>query len=169
PARVQRVSGRTAVEAPFNENLRDVEFRNDSQGLAIAGRGEIELWSVSPWKRLWRVPSPAPSSVGVIWSMDDSVLLADYRAMTTVLLDSATGHRLATIPVSKPSSVLPEDKVLPSFNAKISKRHTRWAPWSFRAPDGSPPRDSLARIPAAAGLELVGAELVDTLPGPAEH
>jgi len=101
--------------------------------------------------------------------MDDSVLLADYRAMTTVLLDSATGHRLATIPVSKPSSVLPEDKVLPSLKAKISKGDGRWELWSFPEPDHSPPRESLTRITAATGLELVGAELVDTLPGPAEH
>ena len=93
------------------------------------------------------------------------MLLADYRTLGTVLLDAATGHHLATVPLSKPRAVSPEDKVLPSLKARISQGDGRWELWSFPEPDHSSPRESLARITSATGLKLVGAELVDTVPG----
>ena len=124
------------------------------------------MWSLSPWKRLWQAPSPSASPVDVAWSTDDSVLLADYRSAGTVLLDAATGHHLATIPPSKPRSTFPEELVLPSLKGKLSRGGGRWELWSLPEPDRTSPRESLARITSATGLELVGAELVDTAPGP---
>ena len=67
--------------------------------------------------------------------------------------------------LSKPRAVSPEDKVLPSLKARISQGDGRWELWSFPEPDHSSPRESLARITSATGLRLVGAELVDTVPG----
>ena len=112
---------------------------------------------------------PSPSFASLEWSTDDSVLLAEYRTIGTVLLDAATGHHLATVPLSKPRSVFPEDKVLPSLKGRISQGDGRCELWSFPEPDHSSPRESLARITSATGLELVGAELVDTVPGASEH
>ena len=97
------------------------------------------------------------------------MLFRSYRTLGTVLLDAATGQQLATVPLSKPRAVSPEDKVLPSLKGRISQGDGRWELWSFPEPDHSSPRESLARITAATGLELVGAELVDTVPGASEH
>jgi dipeptidyl aminopeptidase/acylaminoacyl peptidase len=165
-AHVHTVGSTTDLAATFDETLNDLTFSNDGQRLLIASRGEIALWSVSPWKQLWRVPSPASTFVDLEWSTDDSVLLAKYRSLGTVLLDAATGHHLATVPLSKPRSVFSEEKVLRSLKGKISQGDGRWELWAFPEPDHSSPRESLARITAATGLELVGAELVDTAPGP---
>ena len=134
--------------------------------MLIASRGEIALWSLNPWEQLWRVPSPASSFANLVWSTDDSVLLVRYRSLGVVLLDPATGHHLATVPLSKPRSVAPVEEVLPSLKGRISQGDGRWELWSFPEPDRSSPRESLARITAATGLELVGAELVDTTPDP---
>ncbi len=128
----------------------------------MAGRGEIALWSLHPWKPLWSARSPFAAPVSVELSSDDSVLLLDYYSMGTVLLDAATGHHLATVPVSKPCAGYPEEKVLPSLKGNISLGDGRWELWSFPEPDRAPPRESLARITSATGLELVGVELVDT-------
>jgi hypothetical protein len=165
-AHVHTVGSSTDLEATFEETLNDLTFSNDGQRLLIASRGEIALWSVSPWKQLWRIPSPASSSVDLEWSTDDSVLLAEYRSLGTVLLDAATGHHLATVPLSKPRSLFPQEKVLRSLKGKVSQGDGRWELWAFPEPDHSSPRESLARITSATGLELVGAELVDTAPGP---
>ena len=168
-AYVHTVGSPTELEATFDENVSDLKFSNDGKRLLIASRGEIALWSLSPWKRLWRVPSPASSFASLEWSTDDRVLLADYRTLGTVLLDAATGHHLATVPLSKPRAVSPEDKVLPSLNGRISQGAGRWELWSFPEPGHSSPRESLARIATATGLQLLGAELVDTVPGPVDQ
>jgi serine/threonine protein kinase/WD40 repeat protein len=164
-AYVHRVDSPTELEATFDENVSDLKFSNDGKRLLIATRGEIALWTLDPWKRAWRVPSPASSYASLEWSTDDSVLLAEYRTLGTVLLDAATGRHLATVPLSKPRSVSPEDKVLPSLKGRISQGDGRWELWSFPEPDHSAPRESLARITSATGLKLVGAELVDSVPG----
>ncbi|HET9157262.1 MAG TPA: WD40 repeat domain-containing protein, partial [Myxococcaceae bacterium] len=161
-AHVHTVGNSAELETTFAEAIRDVKFSADGQRLLLAGRGEITLWSLQPWKRLWSVLSPFAGPVTVEYSSDESVLLLDYRSMGTVLLDAATGGHLATISVSKPRAVYAADKVLPSLKEKISLGDGRWELWSFPEPDLAPPRESLARITSATGLELVGVELVDT-------
>src|SRR5262249_10068697 len=153
-AYVHTVGSSTDLEATFDENLQNLTFSNDGRRLTIAGRGEIALWNVSPWQRLWRVPSPSPSAVTLNFSTDDSVLIADYSSMGTVLLDAATGRHLATILVSQPRSTLPGEVVLPSLKGRISKGDGRWQLWSFPEPDRAALRESLARIISATGLEL---------------
>jgi outer membrane protein assembly factor BamB len=159
---VRTVGSSTEFETSFAEALRDLKFSADGQRLLIAGRGEIALWSLQPWKRLWSVRSPFSGPVFVEWSSDESVLLLDYYSMGNVLLEAATGHHLAMVPVSKPRAGYPEEKVLPSLKGRISLGDGRWELWSFPEPDAAPPRESLARITSATGLELVGVELVDT-------
>src|SRR5262249_50413038 len=104
-AYVHTAGSPTDLEATFDETLTDLRFSRDGQRLALATRGEIALWTVSPWKALWRVPSPASSFASLDWSTDESLLLATYRSLGTVLLDAVTGHHLATVPLSKPRSV----------------------------------------------------------------
>jgi hypothetical protein len=154
----------TDFEVRFRDFLWDAAFSNGGERLVIASRGEIAAFSVGSWKPLWRVPSSAMSFVELDWSADDSVVIADYDSLGTVLLDGATGHHLATIPVSKPASVYPADLVIPTLKGKISRGSGRWELWSFPEPDRSSPAESLARITSTTGLQMQGIELVDVAP-----
>jgi hypothetical protein len=119
---------------------------------------------VGSWTLQWRVPGLTSGFVELVPSTDDSVIIAGHDSAGAALIDGATGHHLATIPVSKPRTVYPADLVLPTLRGKISRGGGRWELWSVPEPDRGSPRDSLARITSATGLELRGAELVDVAP-----
>jgi serine/threonine protein kinase/WD40 repeat protein len=163
-ARVHTLGSPTEFEARFEEDVSDVSFSNDGKRLVVASRSEIAAWRVGSWEPLWRVPSFASSYVALDTSSDDSIVLIEHDALGTALLDGETGHHLATVRPSKPRSVYPAEALLPSLKRKISRGGGRWELWDFPEPDRASPRESLARITAAAGLQMQGVELVDVAP-----
>jgi hypothetical protein len=159
-AHVHTIGGSTELEATFDENLRDLEF---------SATRDCQPWRDRDVERE-PVEAALASSQPCADRRGHPVVRGRFGAACRLPIDGIrsprpSGHHLGTVPVSKPSAVLPEDKVLPSLKAKISKGDGRWELWSFPEPDHSPPRESLARITSATGLELVGAELLDTVPG----
>ena len=134
-AYVHTIASRAEFEAHFDDALWDARFSYDGKRLVIATRGEIAAWNVESWEPQWRVPSFASSYAEVLSSSDDSVVLAGYDSLGTVLLDGATGHHLATLRVSRPRSVYPADLVLPTLKGKISRGGGRWELWSLPEPD----------------------------------
>jgi len=100
----------------------------------------------------------------VRWSNDGSTLLLFREDLGTVLLDSATGDRLATIAISKPTALGPEENVLGDLRHRISRAGNGWELFALPSPDTDPPRVSLKRILDEAGLEFRGVELVGALP-----
>ena len=163
-AYVHTIGNETDFQVDLDDNPLDVNFSHDGKQLVIATRAEIAAWKVGSWVPQWRVRGLSSSYVELLSSSDDSVVIAGYDALGTVLLDGDTGHHLATIPASKPRSFYPADLVLPSLKGKISRGGGRWELWSFPEPDRGPARDSLARITSATGLEMKGVELVDVAP-----
>jgi hypothetical protein len=163
-AYVHTLGSETDFQVELDDTPQDATFSNDGKHLVVASQSEVAAWRVGSWTPQWRVPGLTSSFVELIPSGDDSVVIAGYDSAGAALLDSATGHHLATIPVSKPRTIYPADLILPSLRGKISRGGGRWELWSFPEPDRGPARDSLARITSATGLEMKGAELVDVAP-----
>jgi hypothetical protein len=124
----------------------------------------LGAWEVDGLKALWRVRNPSWVFPEVYWSADDSTLLVQRLSQGTILRDSATGERLATFDLNKPAAFEAQERVLPSLRYRISSGDGSWDLSPLPQPDPSPPRESLSRVLAEAGLELHGAELVDATP-----
>jgi hypothetical protein len=163
-AHVHTLGNPNEFEARFEEDVSDTSFSNDGKRLVVASRAEIGAFRVGSWEPLWRIPSFASSYVAVDTSSDDSVVLMEYDALGTVLLDGKTGRHLATVRPSKPRSVYAAEVVLPNLKARISRGGARWELWDFPEPDRAAAQESLARIVAATGLQMQGVELVDVVP-----
>src|SRR5262249_4273038 len=71
---------------------------------------------------------------------------------------------LANLTVTKPAAFSTQEIVLPSLRHRISRGDGSWEMWPLPTPDDAPPRQSLQRVLAEAGLEVGGAEVVDEAP-----
>jgi tRNA A-37 threonylcarbamoyl transferase component Bud32 len=153
-------------EAEFSDEheMLDAALNHDGSALALVTAAEVAVWDVSSHRRRWAVPNTTWVDQEVSWSSDGSTLLLNREDLGTVLLDAATGDRLATIAISKPGALFPQENVLGDLRHRISRAGNGWDLYALPPPDMDPPQISLKRILDEAGLELRGAELVGTIP-----
>ena len=146
------------------QQILDTSLNHDGSAMAVVTAAEVAVWDVSSHRRRWAVPNTTWVDQEVSWSRDGSMLLLFREDLGTVLLDSATGGRLATLSISKPATLGPQENVLGDLRHRISRAGTGWELFAMPPPDTDPPQVSLKRILDEAGLELRGVELVGTLP-----
>src|SRR5260370_8346162 len=89
-----------------------------------------------------------------------------YDTVGTSLMDSGTGERFANLMATKSEAVSSQEIALPSLRYRISRGDGAWEMWPLPAPDDGPPRASLMRVLAEAGLEMRGVELMAAAPSP---
>jgi hypothetical protein len=146
------------------QQILEASLNHDGSAMAIVTAAEVAVWEVSSHRRRWAAPNTTWVDQEVDWSIDGSTLVLFREDLGTVLLDSATGDRLATIAISKPAGFAPQENVLGDLRHRISRADRSWELYALPPPDADPPRVSLERILNEAGLELRGVELVSILP-----
>ena len=135
-------------------------FSHDGLRIAAVSRGTIGVWDVGTLRPIFRVPNTEGVYQEIRWSVDDATLVHWRDSLGTALLDSRTGERFASLPVSKPAAVGANEDVSLALGARISRGDDVWEIRPLPRPDDSPPAQSLARILEASGLEMRGVELV---------
>ena len=161
---VHRLDGGGDAELNLDARAQDASFNFDGSRVATVSWSSIAVWDVASARPLWQVRNPSVDYPEASWSSDDSTLIILYDALGTTLLDSATGARLAEIPVTKPAAFAAQEYVLRGLRYRISRGDAAWEMWPLPAPDEGPPRESLARVLSEAGLEMRGVELLDAPP-----
>lgn len=154
------------VELPLDDAVASAKFSYDGRRLAVATITVLGTWDTEGWRALWRTRNPSWVPPEIFWSGDDSAVIVRYEGQGATLRESATGAAFATIPLGKPAAFDAEEWVLPNLRQRISGGNGSWELSPLPTPDDSPPRESLSRVASEAGLELRGAELVDTAPSP---
>ncbi|HET6982634.1 MAG TPA: WD40 repeat domain-containing serine/threonine protein kinase [Myxococcaceae bacterium] len=161
---VSSVDGAVDSALQLDDAIQGAKFSYDGARIGVITRGSIGVWRTQDLQRIWRIPSPSPVEQEVYWSADDSALMILQDSLGTLLLDSATGERFATLSVTKPGAFSTQEVVLPSLRQRISRGDGSWQLWPIPAPDDGPAKASLARVLSEAGLEMHGVELADTVP-----
>jgi len=153
-----------ARELALGENLFDAEFSYGSGRLAVVTSRSIGVWELDGLRPVFRVSNPASVYQEIYWSADDATLFDLREFVNTVLLDSATGHRLATLEPSKPAANAAHDRPSPNLRYRIARGDDAFDLRPLPAPDEQAPDASLARVLGEAGLALRGVELDDAAP-----
>jgi serine/threonine protein kinase/WD40 repeat protein len=154
------------VELPLDDRVASAKFSYDGRRLGVATITMLGTWDAVRWRPLWRTRNPSWASEEIYWSGDDSAMIVYYEGQGATLRESATGAAFATIALRRPAAFDAEERVLPNLRQRISSGNGSWELSPIPTPDDSPPRESLSRVASEAGLELRGAELVDTAPSP---
>jgi serine/threonine protein kinase/WD40 repeat protein len=153
-------------ELKLEQRVESARFSYDGTRLAAQTAGTIGVWGAVKLDPRWRVRNPSWIAEQVLWSGDDSAVMIMDKAQGVTLWDSTTGQRFATIGLSTPGSYGMQVEVLPDLRHRLSTGHSAWEISVLPPPDDGPPRESLARVLAEAGLEMSGVELIDAPPAP---
>jgi hypothetical protein len=137
-------------ELKLDQQVESAAFSHDGTRLTALTVGTIGVWGTAKLDPRWRVRNPSWVNQFVLWSGDDSAVMIVDDAQGVTLRDSTTG----------------QVEVLPDLRHRISKGRSAWEISFLPPPDNGPPRESLARVLAEAGLEMRGVELVDAPPAP---
>ena len=146
------------------QEILDAALNRDGTAMAVTTAAHVAVWDVTSHRRRWAVPNTAWVDQLIAWSNDRSTLLLFRENLGTVLIDAATGERLATIAISKPGAFRPQENVLGDLRHRISRAGNGWELRAMPPPDADAPEVSLKRILDEAGLELRGVDLVGTIP-----
>jgi WD40 repeat protein len=96
-----------AVEFPV-AGAASVEFTPDNGRLAVGGSDEIRFYEVGTWRQLYAIPRRPSSGIAPLFAFTrNSRLCAAASTDRVVLLDSATGEELGTLPASQHSMARP--------------------------------------------------------------
>jgi len=148
-----------ARDLALGENVFDADISYDSARLAVVTSRSIGVWELDGLRPVFRISNPAPVTQEIYWSADGSMVF-DLRDLgNTVLLDSGTGRRLATLEPSKPAANAAHDRPSPNLRYRIARGDDAFDIRPLPAPDDQAPDASLARVLREAGLELHGVEL----------
>ena len=154
-------------ELQLDQQVQSAAFSYDGTRLVAMTAGTIGVWGTAKLDLRWRVRNPSwvAQNEDVRWSGDDSaVMIVDAQGVT--LRDTASGQRFATIGSGRSGVQGTRLLVLPDLRHRISAGNSAWEISALPPPDDGPPRESLARVLAEAGLEMRGVELVDAPPAP---
>ena len=153
-------------ELKLEQQVESARFSYDGTRLVALTAGAIGVWGAAKLDPRWRVRNPSWVNQFVLWSGDDSAVMIMDDAQGVTLRDSTTGQRFATIGLSTPGTYGAQVELFPDLRQRLSKGRSGWEVSLLPPPDDGPPRESLARVLAEAGLEMRGVELVDAPPAP---
>jgi WD40 repeat protein len=162
--RVHREGQASDGELKLDQRIQSAAFSYDNTRLVAVTSGTIGVWGVGRLESRWQVRNPSWAPQWVQWSGDDSAVMVSYDGQGVALRDSGTGRRFATIGVDRPDALATQEMVLPDLRHRLSRGNGAWEVSLLPPPDDLPPRESLARALAEAGLQMQGVELVDAPP-----
>ena len=160
-----RVESRpTPLEFSSEQNVVEVALNRDGTQLVTSTPAEISAWEVESQRLLWKVTNASWTDAWPQFSTDGSILILFRESQGSTLLDARTGEQLATIEVSRPGALFPQENILSDLRHRVLRGNGLWELHPLPRPDDTPPRMSLERILARTKLELRGIELVDQIP-----
>src|SRR5262249_35958312 len=74
---------------------KDLAFSHNGEELAVAGDGEVRIWSTRTWSE---IGSAMPGGTAVAWSADDTQVVSIAKSTRAVIVDVASGSVREELP-----------------------------------------------------------------------